>query len=107
MTKTSETTMAHTCAEHGGFCKDIGEIKGLLVGLTDNVNKYLKKTDAHIDEADRTGGVRDRVSNLERTVKLMPWIAMGCGIFGAMIGKLSPVAFDILVRFIGAHFGVS
>lgn len=95
-----------TCSEHGQLCQDIGEIKGLLRGLDESVGRYLKKTDDHIEEADRPGGVRDRVSNLEKTMKIMPWTAMACGFFGALIGKISPAAFELLVRICVKYFGV-
>lgn len=97
--------MPPTCSEHGPLCTDIGEIKGIVGGIKDTVDKCFNKFEEHVTEANKQGGVRDRVLILERRMNLMPWISMASGFFGAILGQASPVAFDKFVGLLARHFG--
>ena len=86
--------MGDTCAEHGMICSKIGEIHALLIKLDASIT-------SHILEADRAGGVRDRVAALEAiatanaksisTIKQGYWkTCLVSGVVGGLLARLAP-----------------
>lgn len=58
------------CSEHGAMCGKIGNMDAKIDALKASVDRVLENVESHIHEADKPGGVRDRVSTLESTIRI-------------------------------------
>lgn len=54
------------------------------------LREKLKHYDSHLDEANKTGGFRDRVSDLERSMRFVPWTTALCAFCGGLVAQIVP-----------------
>jgi hypothetical protein len=98
-----------TCDEHGKMCEKLGKIEGLLQGLNTRLDQSFLRMEAHINEGERPGGVRDRVAALEAdraasekeisTIKQGYWKAcIVSGVVGGLLARLAPEAIWLLIN---------
>lgn len=70
------------------------------------LGEKLKQYDRHLEDADAKGGFRDRVCDLERSNKLMPYICAVCAFCGGLLGRSAPDAVNAIASAIKAFAGV-
>lgn len=87
----------HTCLKEHEW----GELSTTMKNIEKNLSEWVKRTELHINEGERPGGVRNRVDKLEWDVselkKRFWWSAIVGGVIGALIGSGSG---DLLRMFI-------
>ena len=57
--------------------------------------------DKHLADSDGRGGYRDRVADLERSNKLMPYVCAGCAFCGGLCAQIAPELCNAIAHFIG------
>jgi hypothetical protein len=91
-----------------GFCEEHIKTATMLATMVERVNALIHSFDEfkdriaeHIEEGEKTGGVRDRVTALELEVaalKKVIWkTAIVSGLIGGFISQLTPEAFLFIV----------
>ena len=55
-----------------------------------SLTEKLKVYDRHLEESDSRGGYRDRVADLERSNKLMPYVCAACAFCGGLCSQVAP-----------------
>ena len=60
-----------------------------------------KRIDDHIKESDCIGGYRDRVGELERSMRLVPYVTAACAFCGGLVAQIVPQIGVALADFIG------
>lgn len=93
--------------QHPSKClheSDWGKVHQYIVNQEDRWTKIENIIFKHIDDGEKSGGVRDRVLILERelyAIKQGYWrIGLLCGFIGALIGQITPDAIITLVSWI-------
>ena len=86
-----------TCEYHTELASDIAVIKNSI----QNIEKSFSK---HIDDAEKQGGYRDRLSSLEQVVSALKkamWCRVGiAGLIGGLIGSGSADAINVVLKWI-------
>lgn len=81
-----------------------GELTATLKSIEENLSSWVKRTEAHILEGERTGGVRDRVSKLEWEVSELKkrfWFSSIIGgVIGALVGSGSGDLLSIFLKWV-------
>lgn len=96
------------CNEHGLMCGKMGSMEAKIDGLKESVDRAVHGIETHIHEADKPGGIRERVLLLESaigiqqeaisTIKKSYWkVGIAYSIVGGLIARLAP---DVLWYFI-------
>lgn len=98
--------MSETCKDHGDFCEKLGGILATLKGMKETNDETNKAIKDHILEADKPGGIRDRVKTLEDTISVIKqgyWKAcVVSAIVGGLVARLAPeLLWAILQNLIG------
>lgn len=89
------------CESHGEFCEKLGSIQATLASFAKELAENNRSIREHIIEAEKPGGVRERVSNLEAalmvvngeisTIKKGYWKAcIVSALIGGLIARLGP-----------------
>jgi len=65
------------------------------------LKEKLKQYDKHIEESDGRGGYRDRVGDLERSMRLVPYVTAACAFCGGLVAQIVPQIGTALADFIG------
>lgn len=94
---------AEPCSEHGVMCGKIGSMEAKIDALKASVDEALVSIKTHITEADRPGGVRDRVTELERTISVIKqgyWKAcIVSAVVGGLLARLAPeIIWSIVIK---------
>jgi len=96
--------MGETCSEHSAFCEKIGKLISSNESLHESLKDFCKKTELHINEGEKPGGVREKVTILEQRVSQLEkekWvIAIVGGLVGGFISQGTPEFFQWLLHFI-------
>lgn len=50
----------------------------------------LSQYDKHLEESDKAGGYRDRVADLERNMRFVPWTTALCAFAGGLVAQVVP-----------------
>jgi len=90
------------CAYHEQLATDIALIKQSVEYVRESLAQDREKTQAHIHEGEREGGVRDRLSIVETQLKTLKrdkwWVAIVGGVIGGLIGAQAPELIGDIVR---------
>jgi 3-dehydroquinate synthetase len=82
------------CAYHEQLATDIALIKQGMDFIRETISQDRTKTQAHIHEGEREGGVRDRLTTVETQLKTLKrdkwWVAIVGGVIGGLIGAQAP-----------------
>ena len=81
--------------------------------LETKLEVWLDLVSKHVNEGDKVGGYRDRLLGIEGNMKSLKeeisvikqgyWkVGLACGFLGALLGKLTPDAVEILARWINS-----
>jgi hypothetical protein len=54
------------------------------------LKEKLKQYDKHLDESDSHGGYRDRVADVERGMRLVPYVTAACAFCGGLVAQIVP-----------------
>lgn len=65
--------------------------------LTTKCEQY----DRHLADSDGRGGYRDRVADLERSNKLMPYVCAACAFCGGLCSQVAPELGHAAAYFVG------
>ena len=66
-----------------------------------SLTEKLKVYDRHLEESDSRGGYRDRVGELERSMRLVPYVTAVCAFCGGLVAQIVPQIGVALADFIG------
>lgn len=97
--------------EHPTVClheNEWGQIHQYIKNQDERWQRIEGKVCRHIDEGERSGGVRDRVLVLEREIGVLKqgyWkVGLSTGFLGALLGQITPEVLTTLVKWI-THTG--
>ena len=102
------------CLLHEQFAKDVRQLLDTALLNTTHIEEMTKQfkelkccmTD-HVLEAEKEGGIRDRLKTLETTVSTLKksyWkTSIVAAFIGALLGHITPDFFRLLQFFIGKH----
>jgi len=94
--------MSGECERHEQLVTDIATIKTDIAYIKENVCRHIK-------EGEKEGGFRDRLLIAEKEIAVIKqgyWKAcLISGLFGGLLGKLSPDFFNWLVKTVFARQG--
>jgi len=105
--------MGEQCADHGVMCGEIGGIKAMISALKESVDKAVSRIDTHVAEAEKQGGIRDRVGLLEAAIRIQQdnistikqgyWKAcIVSGVVGGLLARLCPdLIWSFLMNIVG------
>ena len=89
------------CQQHMDQVKDLATVKQTVLDMKNSFDDIKGRMVAHINEGERPGGVRDRLSKLEWEVsefkKRFWWSSIMGGVIGALIGSGSS---DVVINFL-------
>lgn len=97
------------CSSHELLSREMGEIRTELAVIRRDLEHIINRFSQHVDEAERTGGWRDKMVLVEADLKLIRaraesdrittrWMMIGSGIIGGLIGSQ---CVDVITAFLG------
>ena len=97
-----------TCNQHADMCMRLGTIQATLESLDKNISTVICDFKNHVHDAEKPGGVRDRVGTTEAAIRVLRgeisvikqgyWKAcIVSGVVGGLLARLAP---DLIWGFI-------
>lgn len=101
--------MGEHCQDHAGFCEKLGGILEAIKGMHNEQARTNASIERHIMEAEKTGGVRDRLGLAEASIRVLQgeistikqgyWKA--CIVSGALSGLIVAGGIEFAQKIIG------
>ena len=93
------------CEQHDKYVTDVSALKTDVAVIRRDLEHVVGRLCQHVEDAERSGGWRDRMVNVELAVKelqaeriMMRWLMIGSGVIGGLIGSGSASA---VTKFLG------